>query len=131
MSTQTPVMPFADLAADKQVIDTAADGTVRLIAARCHACGTAWFPRNAVCPKCAASDPERFLIGPNATLYSYSTVHVSSARETPYTIGFVDLDEGVRVLATIDVEAGLPELDTRCRLQVGEDGRWWFAPEEN
>lgn len=131
MSTQTPVLPFADLAADKQVVDTAADGAVRLIAARCSACSTAWFPRSAVCPSCAASDPERYLIGPSGTLYSYSTVHVSSARETPYTIGYVDLDEGVRVLATLDMEAGSPALDTRGRLQASDDGRWWFTVEEN
>lgn len=131
MSTQTPVKPFADLTADRDVIDTAPGGPARLIAARCSACSTAWFPRSAVCPSCAAPDPERYLIGPNGTLYSYSTVHVSSARETPYTIGFIDLDEGVRVLATIDVDAGMPELDTRCRLQAGEDGSWWFASEEN
>lgn len=39
-------------------------------------------------------------------LYSWSTVHVSATRATPYTLGYVDLDGGSRVLAVLD---GNPE----------------------
>ncbi|WP_024796532.1 Zn-ribbon domain-containing OB-fold protein [Tomitella biformata] len=130
MSIQPPAIPFADLAPGREVIASAPDGTARLIGARCAKCDTAWFPRSEVCPACATAEPARHPIGPGGTLYSYSTVHVSSARETPYTIGFVDFDEGVRVLGTIDVTAGLPELDTRCELRVDADNHWWFTPEE-
>jgi uncharacterized OB-fold protein len=133
------VTPFPDLAGDEPVV---ADGP-RLIGARCGACGTAWFPRRPVCPSCAAPEPERLLLGPAGTLYSWSTVHVSSSRPVPYTLGYVDLPAGVRVLATIRGTGLTP--GGPVRLAVGPAGtagtpgpaaspvtaapHWWFEPE--
>jgi uncharacterized OB-fold protein len=122
-----PLAPFADLADDPVVTAVAADGTPRLVAARCKACGGVWFPMRPVCPTCATAAPEELLVGPAGTLYSYSTVHISSARETPYTLGYVDLPEGVRVLATVtDADAPLG-CDVPCHLVVADDGAWSFA----
>lgn len=129
MTAQTPVQPFADLAENESVTTTTGDGTAVLVAARCSVCGTGWFPRGAVCPSCAAADPEQFLVGSGGTLYSFTTVHVSASRPTPYTLGFVDLDEGIRVLATIESEGVEPEVNSRCSLHLGEDGTWSFIPE--
>jgi uncharacterized OB-fold protein len=126
------VTPFPDLAGDEPVVAAGADGAAgpRLIGARCGACGTAWFPRRPICPSCAAPEPERLLLGPSGTLYSWSTVHVSSSRPVPYTLGYVDLDEGVRVLATITTDKPL-EPDAPCVLRTapGSPGEWWFEPE--
>jgi uncharacterized OB-fold protein len=130
MGEETPVMPFADLAEDAPVTGTGPDGAAVLIAARCSGCGSAWFPMRPVCPYCSASSPEPFPVGPGGTLYSYTTVHISSARPTPYVLGYVDLDQGVRVLATIEAAPEWLELDRQCRLQVGDDGQWWFTLEE-
>jgi hypothetical protein len=117
------VTPFPDLAGDEPVV---ADGP-RLIGARCGACGTAWFPRRPVCPSCAAPEPERLLLGPAGTLYSWSTVHVSSSRPVPYTLGYVDLPAGVRVLTTIKTTQPL-EPNAQCVLRTDHD-EWWFEPE--
>jgi uncharacterized OB-fold protein len=120
-------MPLADLADDIAVTATRPDGSAALVTGRCYSCGTAWFPFGSVCPGCAALDPRRELAGPAGTLYSFTTVHVSSARPTPYSLGYVDLDEGVRVLATIESSPEELAVDAPCRLEVGGDGRWWFV----
>jgi uncharacterized OB-fold protein len=127
MSPETPLLPFSDLAEDAPVAAERTDGAAVLVGGRCLACGAAWFPFRPVCPSCAAPDAERHSVGAAGTLYSYSTVHISSTHPTPYTLGYVDLDGGVRVLAKIDAESGPLDLDARCRLQVGDHGRWWFA----
>jgi uncharacterized OB-fold protein len=63
--------------------------------------------------------------GPRGTLYSYSTVHVSSSRPTPYTIGYVDFENGVRVLA--QVEAGATPLACDQPVELRADGHRWFV----
>ena len=52
-------------------------------------------------------------------LYSWSTVHVSASRPVPYTLGYVDLDDGRRVLAQLDGEAGELRMDGPVRLVPG------------
>jgi hypothetical protein len=60
----------------------------------------------------AELEPARF--GPDGTVWSTTTLHVASGgREAPYTLAYVDLDDGPRVLA--HVEDG-----PRLALQVGE-----------
>lgn len=130
MADQPAVQPLADLADNRPVTGTTADGSPALIAARCAACGTISFPVRAVCPSCASPAPEQLPVGPGGTLYSYATVHVSASRPTPYTLGYVDLDEGVRVLATIEAPPERLGLDGRWRLVVEADGNWHFVPEE-
>lgn len=53
---------------------------------------------------------EGSLAGPasaSGRLCSWSTVHVSASRATPYTLGYVDLDDGLRVLALLDGDPGM------------------------
>lgn len=128
MTDETVVVPFADLADDLPVVAVTAEGPV-LLGAHCSACDAVWFPTRPVCPTCSSPDPGVRPAGPGGVLYSYTTVHVSSSRPTPYTLGFVDVDGGVRVLATIEADGPL-ELDSRCHLEVGGDGRWWFSAGE-
>jgi uncharacterized OB-fold protein len=64
----------------------------------------------------------------NATLYAYTTVHRAPnaimARETPYTIAFVDLDEGARVMGRLaDVPADGARIGAPVRFDgVGDSG---------
>lgn len=129
MDDNSVVSPVTDLDGDRTVTATDQQGAPVLIAARCRACATLWFPMRSVCPNCAAGDPQEQQVGPSGTLYSYSRVHLSSSRQTPYTLGYVDLDEGVRILATIEPPDRL-RLDARCHLEVAPDGRWFFTVEE-
>jgi uncharacterized OB-fold protein len=129
LSGDSPLAPVGDLGDQTEVIARADDGTLRLVASVCPGCATAWFPAGAVCPSCARLEPERYLVGPTGTLYSYTTVHVSSSRPTPYVLGYVDLDQGVRVLGTIEATPGALAVDARCRLDVADDGAWRFVVE--
>lgn len=60
-------------------------------------------------------------------LYTWSTVHVSASRPVPYTLGYVDLEDGLRVLAVLAGPSGELQLDGPVRLMAGPDGLT-FAP---
>lgn len=127
--SETTLLPFIDLRGDAQVTGTSSTGEPVLLAARCGSCGTAWFPMHPACPTCAARAPAEFPIGPGGSLYSFTAVHVSSARETPYTLGYVDTDQGVRVLSIVRGDVDALTVDGRCSLGVDDDGQWWFSQE--
>lgn len=133
-ATEPQVLPFADLVGDVPVLDT--DGaTWWLVGSVCHVCDDRAFPARRVCGRCGADDVGPAVLGASGILYSYATVHVSSTRQTPYTLGYVDLDTGPRVLATI---GGAPadgsprtgttlDVDLPVVLRVTDDG-WEFVP---
>jgi uncharacterized OB-fold protein len=124
-------LPLSDLAA----ADTARPfelvyGRVMLRGSTSRSSGSKAFPPREVCLETGARDMEPALFGPRGTLYSYTTVHVSSVRPTPYTIGYVDFEGGVRVLAHVELPAGKPtELmcDTVVELRAVEE-RWFVVP---
>lgn len=60
-------------------------------------------------------------------LYTWSTVYVSASRPVPYTLGYVDLDDGLRVLARLDGDPGALRMDGPVRLVPGPD-ELTFAP---
>lgn len=60
-------------------------------------------------------------------LYSWSTVHVSASRPVPYTLGYVDLDDGLRVLALLDGDAAELRMDGPVQLVPGRS-ELTFAP---
>ncbi|APU16484.1 MULTISPECIES: alpha/beta fold hydrolase [Actinoalloteichus] len=121
----TPRPPWPDQASEAAPVSLA-DGA--LIGNRCTACGHRFFPARRLCFGCGGDILEEVLLPREGTLYSYTRVHVSSAMPPPYTLGYVDLAEDVRVLARIE---GDPD-DLRCeqpvRLRITEDGAWSFAP---
>jgi uncharacterized OB-fold protein len=85
----------------------------RLLGSRCATCGTPYFPtstlcRNAACTKSDTVDAE---FGPRGTLWSYSVQYYPPpppARYdepyTPYALGLIDLDDGLRVLARVSTD---------------------------
>jgi uncharacterized OB-fold protein len=70
---------------------------------------------------------EPMSFGPRGTLYSYSTVHISASRKVPYTIGYVDFDNGVRVLAQIDADPSTLACDLPVEVRAEAD-RWFVVP---
>src|SRR5699024_6100523 len=88
----------------------------------CVTCGARAFPARTVCISCMGTNLASALLPDTGTLYSYSTVHVSSSRSTPYVLGYVDLPDGVRLLAEIHgndrISVGVP-----VTLRVESD-RW-------
>ncbi|MBP2227879.1 putative OB-fold protein [Azospirillum agricola] len=121
-------LPFRDLQAAPSAQFEIVDGAVLLKGSLCRSSGSKAFPARRVCLDTGATDMEPILIGPRGSLYSFSTVHVSSARPTPYSIGYVDFENGVRVLAQVDVPAGATlACDSPVELRA-EGDRWFVVP---
>jgi hypothetical protein len=118
--------PFEDLQDHSGAMAAGADGTVRLRGSRCLRCGTTAFPERQVCFACGSAALGERLLGPYGVLYSYTVVHVAPGRPTPYCIGYVDLDDGVRVLATVLGASEARGIDARGRLAAGPAGDWVF-----
>jgi uncharacterized OB-fold protein len=81
----------------------AAEG--RLTTTRCRPCGRLQFPPRIVCVHCWGRDSVWQELGGTGVLASFTEIHAGPAvfaEELPYTIGLVDLDEGLRVAARID-----------------------------
>ncbi|AZR85221.1 Predicted nucleic-acid-binding protein containing a Zn-ribbon [Bordetella pertussis] len=102
------------------------DAVVYLRGSRSQSSGSMAFPERDVCLQTGARDMEPFLFGPDATLYSYTTVHVSSARPVPYTLGYVDFPNGVRVLAHVLADPAQP-LHCGQSVRLRADGERWFV----
>ncbi|MBJ7593796.1 MAG: Zn-ribbon domain-containing OB-fold protein [Candidatus Dormibacteraeota bacterium] len=98
-------------------------GTPRLIGSRCASCGALAFPRRVTCARCGdIDDQSEILLGPFGRLYTFAVVQrAPEAFPTPYVIGYVDLDEGVRVFTQIltDDSSSL-ELGMRVELILAE-----------
>jgi uncharacterized OB-fold protein len=107
----------------------------RLRAARCLDCDTRVFPAATVCPSCNGERMAELPLSDTGTLYACSTVHIAPPMwETPYTIGYVDLPEGVRVFGKVEHRPALePDTPVRVCLQPADDDppspawRYWFV----
>jgi uncharacterized OB-fold protein len=98
-----------------------------LVGARCAACDTRMFPRPPVCPHCMGEDMRSEDMSRAGTLYAFSTVHVGARKwHKPFTLGYVDLDNGVRVFSHIMGDrltmGGRVQLDV-AEVGRGEDGK--------
>jgi uncharacterized OB-fold protein len=82
------------------------DGQAALLGNSCGNCGTKFFPARSVCPHCwdtGILSPYRFC-GPGK-LYAASVIRVAPAGfQQPYAVGLVDLPEGVRIMAQLEVD---------------------------
>ena len=70
---------------------------------RCVACGHALALRLPRCTRCRGEvAPARF--GPGGAIWSFTVVHVAArpGDTLPYTLAYVDLDDGPRLLAHVD-----------------------------
>ncbi len=128
-SADRVLLPFPDLGQERSARLTRTPAGMALLGGECVQCARRFFPRRSACPACAATRIRDRPLADRGTLYSYSVVHVSSARSTPYTIGYVDLDRDVRLLADIVAGEVALRVDMPVRLQVAEDGRWCFVPD--
>jgi uncharacterized OB-fold protein len=82
----------------------------RFISTRCGSCGKPSFPPKAFCPHCWSDRIEWVPLSPGGVIYSSTVVHATPAvfqAHTPYRVGIVDLDDGVRIATRIlGVEQG-------------------------
>lgn len=77
-------------------------GRAFLTGNRCKACGRVFFPASAFCFGCYCDEMSPVRLGNRGTLYSYTVSHMASADFLPpYTVGWIELEEGIRVFAPI------------------------------
>ena len=83
--------------------DSSSEGDVRLLASKCRQCGEIFFPKKigGVCTHCQHDTFDEIKLSSTGKIYSYSVVMIRPPEyykgEVPYTLGFVDLPEGIRV----------------------------------
>ena len=111
---------------------------VQLRGTRCSSCGSHYFPVALSCrnPQCRDKQVEDVLLSRRGTLYSYTRQHYQPPALfrmepwAPYTLGLVELPEGIRVLGILSdfppelIRVGMAlELTTRVlyRNEAGED----------
>jgi uncharacterized OB-fold protein len=93
-------------------------GEHRLLLPRCNVCGRHWFPPTPGCPNCGANDFAFVEASGRGTLYSWVVIqralHPEFARDVPYTIALVELEEGPRLFgrlfangSPLDMAAGM------------------------
>jgi len=94
----------------------------RVLGARCSSCG---YPSAFAVPRCPACRavvcPEAF--GPGGTVWSVTTIRIPvPGRTPPYSLAYIDLDDGPRVLAHVR-GGGSVEIGGRVQLVgPGADG---------
>ena len=121
------VLPLNDLSHNGQRQFVVIDDKVMLRGSQSASSASKAFPQREVCLETGSRDMEEMLFGPFGTLYSFAAVHVSGTRPTPYTIGYVDFENGVRVLGQLEG----PETSFHCdqAVELRADGdRWFFVP---
>lgn len=100
--------------------------SVRHPAAFCPACGHVVYPADDsvdVCAGCGASGPLR--VDPEGTVYTFTVVHAGAPdMATPYALGYVDFDRGVRAFGRLSV--GDAEIGRRVVPTTGPDGLLFF-----
>jgi uncharacterized OB-fold protein len=124
---EKPIHPFTIATASPAHDLVNTENGFRIRGFECCRCGRKSYPRRPHCLGCAGDELRDCLLGIYGRLYSFTTVHVSSSRATPYTIAYVDLDEGVRLLATFagDSRTLAPNIPVRL---TGATDRWTFEP---
>jgi len=114
--------PTLNLISDK-LVSVEADGKPALIGGRCAACSTLSFPRAEICPTCLSEKVEAIHLSSEGELYSYTVVHQASKNwNVPYVLGYVDLPEGIRVLAHIDASVSALVINQKVTLSLGVVG---------
>ena len=99
-------------------------GQGNLTTTQCVKCEKKAFPPKPICPHCWGNEVKWVDLSGVGTLYSKTTIHAAPAvfkDEVPYSVGIVDLAEGLRLATRI---LGSPELDAPVQIVVlqYEDG---------
>jgi uncharacterized OB-fold protein len=88
---------------------------------QCSACNALTFPPRPHCPRCAHDAPRWTTLSGRGRLYSCTRIHSAGgpfAALAPYSVGIVDLEEGLRLLTRVMPEASSLPLDSRVQLVV-------------
>ena len=85
---------------------------------RCNACRNAWAPNGPVCPHCFSDDYTWEKTSGRGKIASWvvfhKVYHPGFARDVPYSVALVELDEGPRIISNVvgvkneDLKIGMP-----------------------
>lgn len=103
----------------------------RLESAVCEGCGKIFFPPRQVCSGCGKETFRADRLPETGTVATFTVIHVAPdrfAEETPYAVGIVELDNGVRVTGQI-VDCRPDEIDIGSKVRIvfrkiQEEGEW-------
>ncbi|MGH7858649.1 MAG: Zn-ribbon domain-containing OB-fold protein [Candidatus Binatia bacterium] len=77
----------------------------RLAVQRCPDCGTLRFPPRPICSRCLGRASEWTTVSGRGEIFSFNVMHQvyhpGFAREVPYPVVLVELEEGCRVLSNV------------------------------
>jgi uncharacterized OB-fold protein len=112
----------------------------QLMACKCNACSSLILPPKPMCTKCLSTNLKWVELKGTGKLLSYTVIHVAPEQfqsMTPYIVGIVELDEGIRLPGMI-FDAASDELKVGMRLKVDFSasetekwpawGRYYFRP---
>ncbi|MCG6919653.1 MAG: Zn-ribbon domain-containing OB-fold protein [Acidobacteria bacterium] len=102
----------------------------RLEAARCTSCGEISYPPRLACRKCRSRKFESVVLADEGKILTYTITRVGPSQLadlTPYAVGVVELEGGVRIMAQIaDCDFEELAIGQRVRLEfrkIQEDGQ--------
>lgn len=103
------------------LLEVPADGGPAFLKAyRCRKCGQLDFPKLQRCPGCWGDSFEMQPLSRTGTLYSVTDVYIGQpGMQIPYTFGYVDLPEELRIFAQLEGETGSFQCDDLVELTVG------------
>lgn len=99
----------------------AADG--RLLVSECRDCGLVYHYPRALCPDCFSEDVDWVEAAGTGEVYTYSVARTASGwpeSDLPLVVGYVELDEGPRVMTMVDADPGDVSVGTRVEVQFAE-----------
>ena len=103
--------------ADPRPVVVEEDGCHLLAGGRCLPGGHALGRQLPRCPRCRGEvAPARF--GPDGVVWAVTVVHVPAREgdEVPYTLAYVDIDAGPRLLVRLDESLSPAQVGARVRL---------------
>jgi uncharacterized OB-fold protein len=93
----------------------------RLTTTRCGACQRLSFPPREFCAACGKSQAQWIELAGRGRLYSRTRIHSAGGRFAwlaPYSVGIIDLQEGLRILTRLMPEASDLPLDSPVQLII-------------
>jgi len=73
-----------------------------LTGGRCPSCGKTFFPTKPVCPSCFHDGLQKVPMSGKGRLHTFARSHMGPAGlQTPYTIGFIELREGIKLFSLL------------------------------
>lgn len=103
------------------LLEVPADGSPPYLKGyRCTSCGRLDFPKLSPCPSCWGEEFEVVPLSRRGKLYSVTDIFIGQrGMKTPYTFGYIDLPEDLRILCQLDGPIGSFRCDEEVELTVG------------